>query len=89
MNYPAASGQGINRNKFLIAASSGVPACVGQVKLIYPDGEAYRAITDTPFTFETCAAVMWNFLYLPYSWGMCKHTVAALKYLAKQGESVF
>ncbi len=35
MNYPAASGLGINRNRFLIAASSGVPACGGQVKLIY------------------------------------------------------
>jgi len=42
MNYPAASRRGINRNKLLIAASNGVPACGGQVKLIYPDTLCYR-----------------------------------------------
>ncbi len=25
----------------------------------------------------------------PYTWGMCKHSVAALKFLASQGESIF
>jgi len=56
MNYPAASRRGINRDKLLIAASSGVPACGWQVKLIYPDipnfGGRSNLIFKLPANFE-------------------------------------
>ena len=52
MNYPAASGQGINRNKLLIVASYGVLNSFIPIRSAIPDSSGFGLQISMRYTFE-------------------------------------
>ncbi len=52
MNYPAASGRGINRNKFLIAASSEVLNSFIPIRFAIPDSSGFNLPISIHYVFE-------------------------------------